>query len=236
MLTLPLYNDAGKEIESIKLDAAVFDGEINAPSIYQAINAFRANQRMGLAATKTRGEVSGGGRKPWKQKGTGRARVGSTRSPLWRHGGVTFGPHLRDFSYLLPKKIKLLALKSSLNVKASENNLILIDNFNIEKPKTKEALKIFRNLKIVSENNKSSGKVLLLLKKENKNLILALRNLNFLHFNLATDTCAYEILAHKKIIITKEALNDLTVRLSAVKSKKGPLNKALNKGILNASS
>jgi len=225
MLTLPLYNDAGKEIESIKLDAAVFDGKINTPSIYQAINAFRANQRMGLAATKTRGEVSGGGRKPWKQKGTGRARVGSTRSPLWRHGGVIFGPHPRDFSYPLPKKIKLLALKSSLNVKANENNLVLIDDFNIEKPKTKEALKIFRNLKIECGGKKIKTKVLLLLKKENKNLILALRNLNFLHFNIATDTYAYEILAHKKIVITKEALKDLTARLSALKSKNGPSDK-----------
>jgi large subunit ribosomal protein L4 len=96
-ITLPIYNTQGEQLESVKLDSAVFDGTVNQDVIYQAVNAFRANQRVGLAATKTRGEVSGGGKKPWKQKGTGRARVGSIRSPLWRHGGVIFGPHPRDF-------------------------------------------------------------------------------------------------------------------------------------------
>ena len=121
-ITLPIYNTEGKEVDSIKLDAKVFDGTINTAAIYQAINAYRANQRKGFASTKTRGEVSGGGRKPWRQKGTGRARVGSTRSPLWRHGGVVFGPHPRDFSCRLPKRIKNLALKSTLNAKVKENN------------------------------------------------------------------------------------------------------------------
>jgi len=107
MSNLPLYNNTGKEIESVKLDDGVFDGKVNRASIYQTVNAYLANQRTGLAATKTRGEVSGGGRKPWRQKGTGRARVGSTRSPLWRHGGVVFGPHPRDFSYSIPQKIKI---------------------------------------------------------------------------------------------------------------------------------
>lgn len=97
VVTLPIYNSEGKEIESLKLDPAVFDGEVNSGVIYQAVVAYRAAQRKGLASTKTMGEVSGGGRKPWKQKGTGRARVGSIRSPLWRHGGVIFGPHPRDF-------------------------------------------------------------------------------------------------------------------------------------------
>ena len=96
-ITLPIYNSEGKEVDSVKLDKGVFDGKINTAAIFMAVNAYRSNQRKGLAATKTRGEVSGGGRKPWKQKGTGRARVGSTRSPLWRHGGVIFGPHPRDF-------------------------------------------------------------------------------------------------------------------------------------------
>ena len=123
-ITLPIYNAAGKEVDSVKLNAKVFDGRINSEAMYQAITAYRANQRKGLAATKTRGEVSGGGKKPWKQKGTGRARVGSTRSPLWRHGGVVFGPHPRDFSYTLPDKIKAIALKSSLNAKVKENNLM----------------------------------------------------------------------------------------------------------------
>jgi large subunit ribosomal protein L4 len=104
-ITLPIYNTEGKEVDSVKLDSAVFNGVINNAAIHQAVCAYMANQRRGLAATKTRGEVSGGGRKPWRQKGTGRARVGSTRSPLWRHGGVIFGPHPRDYSYTIPAKI-----------------------------------------------------------------------------------------------------------------------------------
>ena len=106
MQTLPVINTEGKEIDTIKLDETFFNGKINASVVYQAVINYNANQRKGLAATKTRGEVSGGGKKPWKQKGTGRARVGSIRSPLWRHGGIVFGPHPRDYSYLLPEKMR----------------------------------------------------------------------------------------------------------------------------------
>ena len=211
-ITLPIYNTEGKEVDSVTLNTAVFDGNINTAVIYQAINAYRANQRKGLASTKTRGEVSGGGRKPWKQKGTGRARVGSTRSPLWRHGGVIFGPHPRDFSYKLPQKIKKLALKSSLNVKVKESNLIILDDLKIEKPKTKEAVKIFSNLKI-KPAKKETFTALLLLGKIDNNLNASLRNIDFLDVNSAKDTHAYEILEHKKLVITKEGLKDLTDRL-----------------------
>jgi len=203
--TLPIYNIEGKEIDSLKLDSKVFDGTVNTAAIYQAVNAYRANQRKGLASTKTRGEVSGGGKKPWRQKGTGRARVGSIRSPLWRHGGVIFGPHPRDFSYSIPQKIKDLALRSSLNAKLNENNLMVLDDFKIEKAKTKEAAKIFSNLKV------NNG--LLLLRKIDENLKLALRNLSFLNVNLASNTHTYEVMSHKKLIITKDGLSDLTNRL-----------------------
>jgi large subunit ribosomal protein L4 len=201
----------GKEIDQIKLDTAVFDGAINKGALYQAVNAYRANQRQGLAATKTRGEVSGGGRKPWRQKGTGRARVGSTRSPLWRHGGMVFGPHPRDFSYALPKKIKSLALKSSLNAKVKENNFIVVDALKTETNKTKEAAKIFSNLKLNSR--KDTRKTLLLLDKIDNNLKLSLANLNFLGFNLAKDTNVYEVLAARKLVITRDALGILTKRI-----------------------
>lgn len=207
-ITLPIYNSEGKEVDSVKLDKAVFDGKINTAAIFMAVNAYRSNQRKGLAATKTRGEVSGGGRKPWKQKGTGRARVGSTRSPLWRHGGVIFGPHPRDFYYSLPKKIKSLALKSSLNAKIKENNLMVLEGIKLEQPKTKEAVKMFSYLKITPKI-----KTLLLLDKLSPNLRLALRNINFLDLNLATDTHTYEVLNHQKLIITKDGLNKLTDRL-----------------------
>lgn len=214
METLPIYNIEGKEIDSLKLNTKVFDGTINAAVLYQAVNAHRANQRKGLAATKTRGEVSGGGRKPWRQKGTGRARVGSTRSPLWRHGGVIFGPHPRDFSLKLPNKIKLLALKSSLNNKIKENNFMVLDNFKIEKPKTKEVIKILSNLKLTPKENKKNNTILLLTDKIDGNLKLALRNIGFLNVNLAKDTHAYEVIACKKLIITKEGLKDLVDRLN----------------------
>lgn len=218
VITLPIYNTEGKKIDSLKLDSAVFDGTINKDALYQAVLVYRAGKRKGLASTKTMGEVSGGGRKPWKQKGTGRARVGSIRSPLWRHGGVVFGPHPRDFSYALPKKIKRLALKSSLNAKVKENNFIILDNLEIEKPKTKDAVRIFLNLKITPEEKPKKPKpkktdVLLLLGKIDENLKLALRNISFLNINRAQDTQAYEVLAAHKLIITKDGLSILTERL-----------------------
>lgn len=207
-INLPIYNTDGKEVDTITLDSSVFDGTVNTAALYQEICVYRANQRKGLASTKTRGEVSGGGRKPWRQKGTGRARVGSIRSPLWRHGGVVFGPHPRTFSYTIPNKIKKLALKSALCAKIKENNFIVLDNFKIEKPKTKEAVKIFFNLNI-----KPLKGLLLLLDKIDNNLKLTLRNIDFLNFNLAKDTFAYEVLAHRKLIVTRVALNELTDRL-----------------------
>jgi large subunit ribosomal protein L4 len=207
-ITLPIFSTEGKEIDTVRLDAAIFDGPINTAAIYQVITAYRANQRKGLAATKTRGEVSGGGRKPWRQKGTGRARIGSIRSPLWRHGGVVFGPHPRDFSCALPKRLKTLALKSVLCAKIKENNFLVLADLKIDKPKTKEAAKIFSNLK--SSPGKST---LLLLDKIDENLKLALRNLSFLDVNQVQNTNTYDILAHQKIIITKDALRELSQRL-----------------------
>lgn len=214
-LTLPIYSTEGKETGSLKLNPKVFDGTVNSAVLYQVVNSYRANQRKGLAQTKTRGEVSGGGRKPWKQKGTGRARVGSIRSPLWRHGGVIFGPHPRDFSFKCPKKVKALALKSSLNLKVKENNLMILEDFRIENPKTKEALKIFSNLKLTpGKENRKSYNVLLLLNKIEKNIRLGLRNIAFLNINLARDTHAYEVLNGHKLIITKAGLEELVKRLN----------------------
>ncbi|MDD2751800.1 MAG: 50S ribosomal protein L4 [Candidatus Omnitrophica bacterium] len=211
-ITLPVYNTEGKEIETIKLDSGVFDGEVNSAAIHQAVTAYRANQRQGLAATKTRGEVSGGGKKPWKQKGTGRARVGSTRSPLWRHGGVVFGPHPRDFSYTLPQKIRSVALKASLNAKVKENNFLILDNLETKAVKTKEMNKVFSNLKVIPAKAKKL-KVLLLSDNLDNNLKLSLRNIKFLDFNLSRDTNVYEVLSAHKLVITKAGLVQLTKRL-----------------------
>ena len=211
-ITLPIYNTEGKEIDTVKLNSRVFDGQVNSAAIHQVVIAYRANQRKGLAATKTRGEVSGGGKKPWKQKGTGRARVGSTRSPLWRHGGVVFGPHPRDFSYSVPQKIRALALRSSLNAKAIENNLIVLDGLNLAKQKTKDVSKVFSNLKVLPKD-KGRQHLLLLLEKMNDDFKVAARNLSFLNIGQAVDTHAYEVMSHEKVIITKEGLTQLTNRL-----------------------
>lgn len=213
VISLPIYSSEGKEVDTVKLNSAVFDGVINSDAIHQAVSAYRANQRKGIASTKTRGEVSGGGKKPWKQKGTGRARVGSIRSPLWRHGGVVFGPHPRSFYYKLPQKIKLLALKSSLNAKIKENSIIVLEDLKLETPKTKEAVKLFSNLKAVQANGKKKNSLLLLLDKIDSNLKLGLGNIAFLNFGLAKETHTYDIMRHGKIIITKSGLNQLTDRL-----------------------
>jgi large subunit ribosomal protein L4 len=209
MFTIPVFNCDGKEIESIKLDEKVFSDKIFTPSIYQVIKNFRANQRGGHAATKTRGEVSGGGKKPWKQKGTGRARVGSIRSPLWRHGGVVFGPHPRDFSYSLPKKIKTVALKNVLSAKALENKLIVLDDLAISEPKTKAIVAILKNLKI-QKNDKG---VLLLVSKIDAQMKRACKNIDNLTIDLPGKINTYEVLVADKVITTKSALKDLTKRI-----------------------
>jgi large subunit ribosomal protein L4 len=213
MFTLPVYNIEGKEVDTIKLDTHVFDGSQNLECLHQAISGYLANQRKGLAATKTRGEVSGGGKKPWKQKGTGRARVGSTRSPLWRHGGVVFGPHPRDFSYPVPQKIKANALKTTLNIKLKENNLMIIDEFKVDAPKTKQAVGIFSKLNLFSAKDKKAAKVLFLTHKLDEQLKRALNNIGFLSVDLASDCHAYEVMNNQKLLITKSGLADLTQRL-----------------------
>lgn len=213
MFTLPVYNSEGKEVDTIKLNASVFDGSQNLDCLHQAIIGYQANQRKGLASTKTRGEVSGGGKKPWKQKGTGRARVGSTRSPLWRHGGVVFGPHPRDFSYGIPSKIKAQALKTSLNVKLNENNFMILDEFKVEASKTKQAVGVFSNIKLFSPKEKKAKKILFLTHKLDEQLKRALKNISFLTVDLASDCHAYEVMNSQKLLITKAALADLTERL-----------------------
>ena len=135
--TLPMYNSKGKEVGKFELDKELFSGIVNKGVIYQFLMMYNANQRRGTASTKTRANVSGGGKKPYKQKGTGRARAGSTRSPLWRHGGIVFGPHPRDFHYDIPKKVKKLALISSLNSKIAEDKWIGIESIDLPEVKTK---------------------------------------------------------------------------------------------------
>jgi large subunit ribosomal protein L4 len=212
-IQLPLYSSEGNQTqEKIELAKDVFGVAVNKDAIYQAVIFYNANQRKGLAATKTRGEVSGGGRKPWRQKGTGRARAGSIRSPLWRHGGVVFGPHPRGFSYTLPQKIKQLALKSALAAKLKENRIIILEDTALAKSSTKEAHKVFLNLN--PERAKAKNRdMLLLFDKIGLSQRRALRNLSYLDIGLAGEVNAWEVLAHESIVLTKPALIELSKRL-----------------------
>lgn len=146
--SVTIFNLKGKEVEKFELDRELFAGEVNKGVLYQFIRMYNANQRGGNASTKTRGDVSGGGKKPWRQKGTGRARAGSNRSPLWRGGGKVFGPHPRDFHYDIPKKIKKVALLASLNSKLIDEKLIGIDAITLAEPKTKQFQAIVDALKL----------------------------------------------------------------------------------------
>ena len=141
-MDIPIFNINGEPVGKEPVDSAVWEGRVNKAVLLQAVAMYRANQRQGSASTKTRGHVSGGGKKPWKQKHTGRARAGSIRSPLWRHGGIVFGPHPRDFSYELPKAIRRLALFESLKGKLQDSKLLILDGLFAEVHKTKP----FRNL------------------------------------------------------------------------------------------
>lgn len=206
MISISVYNTDGKEVEKMKLDKDVFDGKVKKDVLHQAVLMYQANQRLGAAFTKTRGEVSGGGRKPWKQKGTGRARAGSIRSPLWRGGGVTFGPREQKYSYRLPKKIKQVALKYSLNDKVNNKKMIVIDQLKIEEPKTKVFASILDKLKV-------NGKVLLMLEKIDSNVVRSSRNIPQISIKQVCVSNAYDLLAHDKIIITKAGLEALTERI-----------------------
>ena len=189
------------------LDPKIFDGNVNKAVLYQVINMYQANKRQGNASTKTRANVRGGGRKPWKQKGTGRARVGSIRSPLWKGGGVVFGPHPRDYSYTLSKSIRDEALRSSLNAKQNENQLVVVDNLTVDKPKTKEFKKILSNLKL-------NHKTLFVFDRIDENLKLASRNLSEVSLKNASDLNALDVLSFNALVVTKSALSILTKRLS----------------------
>lgn len=202
---LAVYDTQGKQAEVVELDKHVFDGEINQQVLYQAVLGYQANQRKGCAATKTRGEVSGGGVKPWKQKGTGRARAGSIRSPVFRHGGVVFGPHPRDFSYSLPPRIRLLALKSMLNARLKNSDIVLIDSLGKDMVKTKDVAGFLLKLGL-------SGKILAVLETKPE-LFRCARNISNLCVARPEDVSAYDILRYKKLLITKDALKKIVKRI-----------------------
>jgi len=168
--------------------------------MYEAVKNYLANQRQGTQSAKTRGEVRGGGRKPWRQKGTGRARQGSTRSPQWVGGGVVFAPKPRDYSYKLPKKIKRLALKSALSSKVQDNEIIVVDSLVLDRPKTKDMLQVLSNLK-------AGKKTLVVIPERDENVILASRNIPGVKTAYVNTINVYDILNCDSFLITKEAVN-----------------------------
>ena len=193
-----LLNIKGEEIKDIKINKEVFGIEPNNKVLYDAIILSRASLRQGTHKTKTRSEVSGGGRKPWRQKGTGRARQGSIRAVQWVGGGVAFGPQPRDYSKKMNRKERRLALKSALATKASD--FIIVDEFKVATPKTKDMLNILTALKV------NDVKTLLVVKELDENIILASRNLQNVTLLEATEINVLDLIANEKVVITEEAI------------------------------
>ena len=203
--SVPMFNISGKEVGRFELSKDIFTGEVNKSAIYQAVRMYNANQRQGNASTKTRGDVSGGGKKPWRQKGTGRARAGSTRSPLWRHGGVIFGPHPRDFHYDIPRKIRRLAFLSSINSKLNENKVIGLEAVSVSSPKTK-------NFKAILGSLKLKGKSLFVVDGVEENVKLASRNLEEISLKNYRDFSAMDVITCDNLVVSKAALEKLPER------------------------
>ncbi|MFH1643100.1 MAG: 50S ribosomal protein L4 [Patescibacteria group bacterium] len=202
----PLYNIEGKEIEKISLPKEIFEVEVKHELIHQIFESQRANQRKVIAHTKDRSEVSGGGKKPWRQKGTGRARHGSNRSPIWRKGGVTFGPtNERNFKKTIPNKMRIKGLLMVLSAKAVDKRLFVVEELKLEKPKTKKMVKMIDNMRAnVKEFEK--GSVLLALPELNKNVILSTRNIVKTKTIEARNLNVLELLNYKNLIISKSSI------------------------------
>jgi large subunit ribosomal protein L4 len=188
-----------KQVGKMDLPADVFGVEAKDGVIHGMVVNFLANQRQGTHATKTKGLVSGGGKKPWKQKHTGRARAGSSRSPLWRGGGIVFGPQPRDYSYELPKRARRLALKAALSKKLSADEITIIEGFDIEKPRTKDMVSILQSLEL---GDKST---LVIIPEYNKAVLLSGRNIPGVTVRRASDLNSYEVMAHSRLLMTRQA-------------------------------
>jgi len=194
------YTAGGTERDRVDLPGETFDGTINMPVMHQAVKAYLSNQRLGLAYTKTRGLVAGGNQKPWKQKGTGRARQGSRRAPHWVGGGTVFGPTGRKYDQTVPRQIRALARKSALNARAREDALIVIDNFNYDAPSTKQLVSLLSALGVTDK------KVLILTDGLKKNVYLSARNLQRTHVMPYADVSTYHILWSDVVLVESNAL------------------------------
>jgi len=219
MPTVKVRNLSNKEVGDLTLSDAVFGVELNEALIHAAVTNYLANGRQGTSATKTRGNVSGSGRKLWKQKGTGRARIASIRSPLWKGGGNVHGPQPRDWSYKMPKKMRRGALRSALSERLREGNLIIIDEIALENAKTKNFVGTISALGL-SENIKKPTKVLIVDSLDNANLIMASRNVQKTKVTNSYGMNIYDLLKHEKLLITKTAAEELSHMLDPQRENK----------------
>lgn len=201
MANVSVYNIEGKEVGSIELNDAVFGVEVNEHLVHMAVVNQLANNRQGTQSAKTRSEVSGGGRKPWRQKGTGHARQGSTRSPQWTGGGVVFAPKPRDYSFKMNKKEKRIALLSALSSKVADNKIVVLDAFNLDEVKTKKFAEVMSNLKV--------DKALVVIEGENKNVVLSGRNIPTVKVSATNEINTYDILKYETLVVTKAAVEKL---------------------------
>ena len=201
MAKVSVYNIEGKVVGDMELNDAVFGVEVNTHLVHQAVVLQLANKRQGTQSAKTRSEVSGGGRKPWRQKGTGHARQGSTRSPQWTGGGIVFAPKPRDYSFKMNKKEKNLALKSVLTTKVAENKFIVVDGLNFDEIKTKNMVNVLKNLEV--------KKALVVTDDDNKNVTLSSRNIPAVKAAFTNTINVYDILKYDKMVVAKDVISKI---------------------------
>ncbi len=202
MPTIDVYNVEGKKVSTVELKEEIFGIEPNEAVVHSVLINFLANQRQGTQSTKTRSEVSGGGRKPWRQKGTGRARQGSIRAPQWIKGGIALGPKPRSYTYRVNKKEKRLAVKSILSSKVLENNIVVIDKLPLKEIKTKEMVSAL-------QNNKIEGKTLIMLPEKNEVIQKSARNIEGVKTTLVNTVNVYDLLKYNKLVLTLDTVKKL---------------------------
>ena len=198
MPNVAIYNMSGSKVGTMELSETIFGQEVNVPAMHAYVTAYLANQRQGTQSAKTRAEVSGGGKKPWRQKGTGRARQGSTRSPQWTHGGVVFAPKPRDYRLSLNKKLKRVALKSALSAKVASEKFIVLDSLKLSAPKTREMVKVLESLKI---NN-----ALIITPAVDETVLRASNNIPGIQTTTVGTLNTYEVLKYDAVIATRDAV------------------------------
>ncbi|MGI6554872.1 MAG: 50S ribosomal protein L4 [Bacillota bacterium] len=198
-------SSSGEQVGEIQLSERVFGEQINEAVIHEVVVNQLANARVGTSSTKSRGEVRGGGRKPWRQKGTGRARVGSIRSPLWRGGGVVFGPKPRDYSYTVPKKVRRLAFRSALSAKLAEDKMIVLDELNFDQPKTKKMVELLNKFSV-------DKKAIVVTGSRDENVEKSARNIPGITPRTSDRLSVLDLVTHDKLLLTRDAV----VRLEEV--------------------